>query len=275
MSRLTEAQIPSPARWRTGVPLATVVLAALACGGVGVETPPPPLPVDPAPQPALPEVSGRRTLPVEDPFDTLSGFLAVAPDADRPWTPSRLAVPEVGRWGEVEPGAHFAALAAEGHVDATFVGVEDVTWCGATTRAPVFTTEPAVTGLVWITASAGEEEAVAPRPSRPPTADRRLYTLPLGGELDIQRGHTVVEMGGGRPWVDTWSGTGADLRSETEVGPSYPELAWTDADELWIGLRRHEPDAVKLMLLHIAERNGVIDGVVRLPEACTATSGVR
>lgn len=262
---------------RASIAVLVVTMAfGLACGGMVDDDPPPavPVPLDPSPDPEPPPPPGRTTLPV-DPFDDVEGFLAVAPLEGASWTPARLAIPVVGGWEEVQPGARFSALAAEGHIGVSFVGVEPVDWCTFSVRAPVFEPDEPVSGVVWITQEAGEEEATAPEPSRAPTADRRLYSLPLGGELDLLRGRSVVEVGGGRPWVDMWgSGASVDLRSETAMGPSYPALVWTASDELWIVLRRHRADTAELSLLHVAGRNGVVAGTVPLPGPCTGAGGV-
>ncbi len=260
-------------RVRTGgevrVALVIVALMGLACGGLAElpEPEPEPPPVE-LPEPEPPPVATRTTLPA-DPFEPVDGFLGVAPLEGAAWAPAEgVLVPDAAGWEDIAPGATFSGLWSGGRVTLAFEGVRDVAWCGETASRAVLRADGPAEGLVWITQEPGEEVASRPRTTRAPAADRRLYVLPGGAELDLRPGRTVLENGGARPWVDLYGGSGVDLRSDRALGPAYPELAWLSGEALLVALRRHRAEGVELLLLRVAGRQGQLAGAVGLPGGC-------
>jgi hypothetical protein len=156
-------------------------------------------------------------------------------------------------------------VSADGPVELVFQGVRDVSWgCGTAVPAATFGASPAPSpGVVWIVQEAADAVGVRPKDARPPSASRRLYRLPFGGELDLQPGRSVVELGGGRPFVDTYAAGGVDLARDGAIGPTWPELAITQGQEtLLLVLRRNGVDQVGWDVVRVAGRRGTVAGSV-------------
>lgn len=176
-----------------------------------------------------------------------------------------VAVPSPAGWDDVEEGAAFAGVSADGPVRLVFQGVRDVAWgCGTAAPAATFGASPAPSsGVVWIVQEAGDAVGVRPKDARPPTSSRRLYRLPFGGELDLQPGRSVVELGGARPFVDTYPSGGVNLARDGAIGPTWPELAITEGEEtLVLVLRRNGVDEVGWDVVRIAGRRGTVAGSI-------------
>jgi hypothetical protein len=245
---------------RLWIPIAVGLFVTLGCSGLAVVEEPVPVPV-PAPLPD-PDPQPKPAAPASDPFAEVDGWIGHAVElepGERWWVPrsgGAVVAWDAAPWVDVRPGASFVGLTGGGPIDLVFTGVTEVGWCSGTRAAATFSaTVEVAAGAVWIVKEVERSRPLAPRESRRPTAARRLFAVPPGVEVDLQRGRTVVERGGGRPWVHTWDGGGSLLDVDL-VGPMWPELALARGDDLDLLFRVHEPEQVRWEWVRIEGRDG-------------------
>ena len=211
-------------------------------------------PTEPEPALAAPPVA---------PFEGLDAWVAVGSDGGEGWwVPSgpSLVAWDVAPWEGVRTGATFTALTGDGPVEVTFAGVEALAWCGRTVIAATFSAATPVKGTVLITTELGALDAWAVTERRTPERNRRLYKVGSGAEVDIQRsgsaGRTVVENGGGRPWISSFDASALDLRRNDAPGPMWPELVAVDGEDMLLLFRIHAAMTVGWELVRIEGRTG-------------------
>ena len=265
----------------------TLSLVGLGCAGLDSIVPPVgsdgvPVPVrddDPTPDPEpdpQPDPQPRRAAPADSPYPEMVGWVGHGVDADAEdfWVPTsggQVVSWDGAVWSDVAVGGTFAGVTRKGTVDLTFTGLSDVPWCGSTRSAATFSAPEAVAGPVWIATAAPEARPSAPREIREATATRRLFKVAAGAEVDIQRtggsGRTVVEWGGGRPWFAPFEAAGADLRTGTSPGASWPTLVLHRDNQLSILFRIHGDQTLAFEWVRIIGRKGESLGRTELAAA--------